>query len=269
VLIPAGRRARPASTAPPRPVPVPRSSTPSRGATLHEASTKVQAIHPSGLPLARHRPDGNEQQLRLSPSFAPRRPEPDNARRGGDRPSSTDLRHALRHLPNLQCCVSTHYVRPRVAPPNACISPWSPESCRCVGDFSGALVPVDAPKRGLGHLRSSVAAPFPDKPGVRSVAIAIARSAACITVEAIVRDRPALRAKRNRRRAVARTPLAGENVVSGAAARGGRGRLPLRGIAFRRCLFYASLASRWTTRQCCPFGGQQSRSRRSRDRWSC
>ena len=40
-----------------------------------------------------------------------------SARRGGDRPSSTSLKHALRHRhrPSLQSCVFTQCVRPRVA----------------------------------------------------------------------------------------------------------------------------------------------------------
>ena len=43
---------RPAPAALPRPVPAPRSNIPSCGALLDEASTRVHAIHPSGLPLA-------------------------------------------------------------------------------------------------------------------------------------------------------------------------------------------------------------------------
>ena len=65
----------------------PASSTPPGRASHHEASTKVQAIHPSGLPLARRRPDGTSSRFGFPPSFAPRRPEPDDARRGGDRPT--------------------------------------------------------------------------------------------------------------------------------------------------------------------------------------
>ena len=65
----------------------PASGTPPGRASHHEASTKVQAIHPSGLPLARRRPDGTSSRFGFPPSFAPRRPEPDDARRGGDRPT--------------------------------------------------------------------------------------------------------------------------------------------------------------------------------------
>jgi len=52
----------------------PASGTPPGRASHHEASTKVQAIHPSGLPLARRRPDGTSSRFGFPPSFAPRRP---------------------------------------------------------------------------------------------------------------------------------------------------------------------------------------------------
>ena len=57
-----------------RPVPVSRSSVPSIGNAHYEASTRVQAIHPSGLPLACRRPDGTDRGLGFSLSFGPRRP---------------------------------------------------------------------------------------------------------------------------------------------------------------------------------------------------
>jgi hypothetical protein len=91
VLIPDGRRLRPASAAPPRPVLSTPLQHPSRGALLHEASTKVQAIHPSGLPLARHRPDGTSSSFGFPPSFAPRRP------RAGQRTSGQG--QAIEHGP--------------------------------------------------------------------------------------------------------------------------------------------------------------------------
>ena len=50
--LPAGCRARSSPAASQRPVPAPRATASHRGATLHEASTEVHAIHPSGLPLA-------------------------------------------------------------------------------------------------------------------------------------------------------------------------------------------------------------------------
>ncbi len=52
-----------------RPVPSPRSSTPPRGASLNEASSRVHAIHPSGLPLACGRPDGSGQPLGSIPGL--------------------------------------------------------------------------------------------------------------------------------------------------------------------------------------------------------
>jgi hypothetical protein len=50
VLIPAEGRAQPAPAALPRPVAALRFNIPPRGALLHEASTRVHAIHRSGLP---------------------------------------------------------------------------------------------------------------------------------------------------------------------------------------------------------------------------
>jgi hypothetical protein len=60
-----GCRARPAPAASQRHVPTPRHHIPPRGATIHEASMKVHAIHPSGLPLARD-PHSGMEILRLS-----------------------------------------------------------------------------------------------------------------------------------------------------------------------------------------------------------
>jgi hypothetical protein len=47
---------------------------PSTGISHNEASTRVQAIRPSGLPLACGRPDGTGRPWALPPGFAPRRP---------------------------------------------------------------------------------------------------------------------------------------------------------------------------------------------------
>ena len=110
-----GRLDRPASARSQRPVPVSRSSVSSIGNAHYEASTKVQAIHPPGLPLACRRPDGTDRGLGVPLSFAPRRPGAGRRTSGWDRPSSTDLNNALRHQPNLQSSVFTRGVRPRVA----------------------------------------------------------------------------------------------------------------------------------------------------------
>jgi Transposase DDE domain group 1 len=73
------------------------SNIPSRGASLHEASTGVQAIHPSGHSPRLWPPGWNGPPLGFPPSSAPRRPGADNARRGGDRPSSTGLELRAQH----------------------------------------------------------------------------------------------------------------------------------------------------------------------------
>ena len=52
-----------------RPVPAPRSNTPPRGASHNEASTRVHAIRPSGLPRACGRPDGSGQPLGSTPGL--------------------------------------------------------------------------------------------------------------------------------------------------------------------------------------------------------
>ena len=83
------------------------------GATIHEASTKVHAIHPSGLPLARD-PRMGREVLRLSPR-ASHPAVTSNARQGRGQASST--RPELRRRPHVgpPNCESTRKVRPRVA----------------------------------------------------------------------------------------------------------------------------------------------------------
>jgi hypothetical protein len=90
VLTRTDRPDRPAPAASQRRVPIPRVQHPITRGSLHEASTRVQAILPSGLPLACRRPDGTDRSLGFPLSFGPRRPRADDARQGGDRPSSTD-----------------------------------------------------------------------------------------------------------------------------------------------------------------------------------
>jgi len=51
----------------------PGSNTPPAEVPLNDASTRVQAIHPFGLPLTRHRPDGTSNASAFPPSLAPRR----------------------------------------------------------------------------------------------------------------------------------------------------------------------------------------------------
>jgi len=77
----------------------PSSSNPSTGVhfTRHQRGFK-QFTRPA-IPLACSRPDGTSRRLGFPPGFAPRRPGADDARQGGDRPSSTDLElHAQHHI---------------------------------------------------------------------------------------------------------------------------------------------------------------------------
>ena len=86
-----GATSRPAPAASQRPVPAPRRTSHRQGSALNEASTRVQAFRPSGLPLACGRPDGTGRPWAFPRASHPADQEPDDARRGGDRPSSTDL----------------------------------------------------------------------------------------------------------------------------------------------------------------------------------
>jgi hypothetical protein len=89
VLFPAEGRARPAPAARRRPVLITLLLHPTDRAPLHEASTRVHAIHPSGLPRPVAAPGGTGR-----PWASPRASHPavtGDARRGWDRPSSTDL----------------------------------------------------------------------------------------------------------------------------------------------------------------------------------
>ena len=114
-----GCRARPAPAASQRHVPVPRLTIPSRGATIHKASTKVHAIHPSGLPLTRDLLDGTET-LRLSPRAS--HPAVSSARQGQGQAASTRRGLHNRHHVGPPNCESTRTVRHRVATAEECIS---------------------------------------------------------------------------------------------------------------------------------------------------
>jgi hypothetical protein len=70
------------------------------GLGLDEASTRVQAIHPSGLPLTRSRPDRTSSRFGFPPSFAPRRP------RAGQRTSGRG--QATEHEPGTTRSTSHH-----------------------------------------------------------------------------------------------------------------------------------------------------------------
>jgi len=114
------------------------------GLLLHEASTRVQAIHPSGLPLARSSPGGTGAASAFPRASNPADEEPDDARRGGDRPSSTDPKQRLRHQPNLQSSVFTRDVRPRVARAKASALP----SARCGSPVDRVEMRAAQPNQG-------------------------------------------------------------------------------------------------------------------------
>jgi hypothetical protein len=112
-----GCRARPAPAASQRHVPALRYHT-HHGATIHEASTKVHAIHPSGLPLTRDLPVGQEI-LWLSPR-ATHPAVTNNARQGRPGHSTSPELHHQYHL-GPPISELTRKVRPGVATadPNA------------------------------------------------------------------------------------------------------------------------------------------------------
>ncbi len=134
-----GDRARPASAASQRHVPVPRTNSICRGSAsrgINEGSSN-SPVRSSPRPPP---PGWNEQQLRLSPELrTPPGQEPDDARRGGDRPSSTDLKQRSTSSTEPPIALFTRGVRPRVAPikPTLCRSlrgwggwPWVPAMWR-------------------------------------------------------------------------------------------------------------------------------------------
>jgi hypothetical protein len=114
VLILTGVAHRPAPVASQRHVPTPRHTTSiDAGLCFTKHQSRVQVLHPSDLPLA-----GRSRMEQEPLGLEPRASHPaltGDARRGGDRSSSTDLKHPLRHRPSLQSCVFTQCVRPRVA----------------------------------------------------------------------------------------------------------------------------------------------------------
>jgi hypothetical protein len=76
-----------------------RRGSPRRGVFSEDRLRSLGAIHPSGLPLARGRADGTGRRLGFPRASHPADQEPDNARRGGDRPASTGLElHAQHHI---------------------------------------------------------------------------------------------------------------------------------------------------------------------------
>jgi hypothetical protein len=109
-------------------------------------------------------PGQNGNPLGFPPSFAPRRPRANDARRGGDRPSSTDLElHAQHHISRSSNRAFTHYVRPRVAPPKGVTSArWMlPPASGCPAASTGGrsvLAAAPTPVNGNQLARAEPAA---------------------------------------------------------------------------------------------------------------
>ena len=91
VLIPDGATSRPASAASQRHVPVPRRTSHRRGLRLTRHQPRVHACSPVRSSPACGRPDGTGRPWAFPRASHPADQEPDDARQGRDRPSSTDL----------------------------------------------------------------------------------------------------------------------------------------------------------------------------------
>jgi len=140
VLFPADRGSRPALAASQRPVPAPGVLPIDRG-PLNEASTRVQAIRPSGLPLACGRRIERAALGLIVLGFAPRRPRADGARQDGDRPSNTDLEPPLNSQPSISNPV-VHSMRAtsRRTPRFRSRRPGARRSHSSVGGLNAALL---------------------------------------------------------------------------------------------------------------------------------
>ena len=80
-----------ASAASQRPVPAPCRASHRQGSRLTRHQPRVHTCSPVRSSPACGRPDGTGRPWALPRASHPADQEPDNARRGGDRPSSTDL----------------------------------------------------------------------------------------------------------------------------------------------------------------------------------
>jgi hypothetical protein len=110
-------RARPAPAASQRPVPAPRTCIPPAGLRNYGASTRVHAIHPSGLPLTCGPPDGTGD-----PWAYPCAPHPavtGGARQGGAGPRARARNYAT-DIAGPPIREFTRIVRPRVATAEEC-----------------------------------------------------------------------------------------------------------------------------------------------------
>jgi hypothetical protein len=94
-----GATSRPASAASRRPVPAPHQTSHRRGLRLTRHQPRVHTCSPVRSSPACDRPDGTGRPWAQTRASHPADQEPDDARRDGDRPSSTDLElHAQHHI---------------------------------------------------------------------------------------------------------------------------------------------------------------------------
>ena len=124
---------------------------PTSGATLHEASTRVHAIHPSGLPLACGPPDGTED-----PWAFPCAPHPavtGDARQGGAGPRAR-ARNYTTDIIGPPIRESPRKVRPRVATAEECVAevsgPHELGHCEWAALIPQFLSPADQYRVALG-----------------------------------------------------------------------------------------------------------------------
>ena len=106
VLLPAKTTAQPAPAASQRPVLAPSYGIPSAGLCFTRHQRGFTQFTRPVIPLACGRPDGTGRPWAFPRASNPADQEPDDARRGGDRPSSTDLdtyAYGISRTSNLAC----------------------------------------------------------------------------------------------------------------------------------------------------------------------
>jgi hypothetical protein len=149
VLVLTGVAHRPAPAASQRHVPAPRHSIHRCGVPLDEASTRVQVLHPSDLPLACD-PRMEQEPLGFPPSFAPR----DYSQRTSGRgqviehgPETTlyviDLASSPASFYSNACDLASHATKGKSRRRHR--APWLPRACGGPSVFMRAM---EARKRG-------------------------------------------------------------------------------------------------------------------------
>lgn len=126
----------------------PASNIPSREAPLHEASTRVQAIHPSGLPLTHRRPDGTGSRFGFSSSFAPRRYQRRTSRMGTGHRARTWTTLTASAEPPILCSHSKRATSRRTGDSESGPT-TSTGSCKMSEPVAGSSYP-DAPNHAEG-----------------------------------------------------------------------------------------------------------------------